>query len=157
MKTEKKPTKHTPELEHKKQRLKEATDLALVQLQEELETSKHKTETLIRNTLLIAGGLTLAYMAVRIITGKGPSEKKEKKNKTRIADFPEREPVFHSPPAQAALPVTVKAMQAPSGPGIYQRLGNEVLMIALGVLKDRLIEYLKKQLHDQPAGTEQTS
>jgi hypothetical protein len=30
-------------------------------------------------------------------------------------------------------------------------------MIALGVLKDRLIEYLKKQLNDQPAGTKQTS
>jgi hypothetical protein len=157
MKTEKKPTKHAPELEHKKQRLKEASDLALVQLQDELETSKHNTETLIRNTLLIAGGLTLAYMAVRIITAKGPSEKKGKKNKRLSAEFPVREQVHLSPPAQAAVAVSAKAMPAPSGPGIYQRLGNEVLMIALGVLKDRLIEYLKKQLNDQPAGTKQAS
>jgi hypothetical protein len=114
MKTEKKPTKHTPELEHKKQRLKEASDLALVQLHDELETSKHNTETLIRNTLLIAGGLTLAYMAVRIITAKGPSEKKEKKNKRLSAEFPAREQVHLSPPAQAAVAVSAKAMPAPS-------------------------------------------
>lgn len=151
MKTDKKPTKHNPELGHKKQHLKEASELALVQLHEELETSKHSAETLIRNTLLIAGGLTLAYMAVRIITAKGPSEKKEKKNKALGIDVPMREPGHLPPPALAAVPVNVRPMPAPSGPGIYQRLGNEVLMIALGVLKDRLIEYLKKQLNDQPA------
>ena len=143
------------ELRRKKRDLKEASDLALLRLHDELETSKHKTERLVRNTVLIAGGLTLSYMVLRILTdADGPVRKK--KDRAIMEDLDIHPNTIHTaPPVQAVLVPSPPSATSSSAPGLYSRLGNELLMIALGIIKDRLIDFLKKQLNDSKAGAEE--
>ena len=151
---EKKKNSASAELLRKKRDLKEASDLALLRLHDELETSKHKTERLVRNTVLIAGGLTLSYLVVRLLTN-ADDPVRNKKDKAVMKDRDIHANTIHSaPPVQAAFVPSLPAASSATTPGLYSRLGNEVLMIAMGVLKDRLIDFLKKQLNDNKAGAE---
>ena len=152
---EKKKNSTSSELRRKKRDLKEASDLALLRLQDELETSKHKTERLVHNTVLIAGGLALSYMVVRLITDAvGPVRKKKDRAVVEDRDI-YANTIHNTPPVQAALVPSLPVASSAPTPGLYNRLGNELLMIALGILKDRLVDFLKKQLNDSKAGAEE--
>lgn len=103
-------------------------------LSEQLSEYSGKAEKFGKNALMIAGGIFLAYQAVKLITGAGKKSQKSKVYKEVNEDDSEYE----------ESPRIVIRREESSSSGIMTLLKAEVGAILVSIARDKILEFLSQ-------------
>lgn len=107
-------------------------------LSEQLKEYSGKAEQFGKNALMIAGGVFLAYQAVKLITGAGKKSRKTKVYKEVDEDESEHDD----------SPRLIIRREESSGGGIMDSLKAEVGGILVAIAREKILEFLS-QLENQ--------
>lgn len=108
-------------------------------LSEQLSEYSGKAEKFGKNALMIAGGVFLAYQAVKLITGGG---KKSKKSQVYKEVYEDEDDYDNSPR------IIIRREESGNNSGIMNLLKAEVGGILVAIARDKILEFLS-QLENQ--------
>lgn len=114
-------------------------------LSEQLSEYSGKAEKFGKNALMIAGGVFLAYQAVKLITGGGKKSRKTKVYK----EVNEDESEYDDSPR-----IVIRREESSSG-GIMTLLKAEVGGILAAIARDKILEFLSQLENRKPHDREE--
>lgn len=118
-----------------KTRLIETSDRHKLELQKELNAISDKTETTLKNALIIGGTLAATYLLVSKLGSSSKKLKRKKSKSKAIKSFEEEETLADEVPA----PIPTFFSQ------LAENLASHATIILLDIAKEKLAEYLVKR------------